>query len=189
MSVKLKLPKGIDYKKYYSTSGMNTRFFGPAAWNFLFVSILGHYPIIIKTSEDKDIRSAFKNMLTSLPNIMPCIFCRNSFKKFLKKIPIEPYLIGKIELMFWLYQMKDLVNKKLICQENKCYNDEKSRLKKMFYNKKITKDQYYEMVEQFKKDTFVTILTPSFQEILDKYESQRANCNRKAKKCSLPIKK
>lgn len=182
----VKLPKDIDYKKYNSNSGMSTKFFGPKLWDGLFISILGRYPIKVISKEDFEIKQAFKSMLTNLSTIMPCIFCRNSFKGFLEELPIEDYLIGRIELMYWLYLIKDKVNQKLICQENKCYNDEKIKLKNMYYNKEITEGEYYKKVEEFKSENFETIPTPPFQEILDKYEAQRAVCDKKAKKCRLP---
>lgn len=185
----VKLPEGIDYSKYYSNSGMSTKHWGPALWKGLFTSIMGHYPVKVESEDDLQIKKSFKNLLCSLQTIMPCIFCRNSFKGFLKELPIEPYLIGRIELMYWLYQMKDKVNQKLLYQENICYNDEKKRLKALFYLKQISESDYYLKVNEFKKETFDTISTPSFEEVLEQYESLRAVCSKKAKKCSLPLKK
>lgn len=184
----IKLPEGIDYSKYYGKSGSNTKFWGPRLWDGLFVSILGRYPVRISTNEDLEVKFAFKCLLTSLSTIMPCVFCRNSFKGFLEELPIEPYLIGRIELMYWLYQMKDKVNKKLLHQENLCYNEEKAKMKAKFYTNQITEKEYYQNVKQFKGENFVTIPTPPFKEVLDKYEAQRARCDPKAKKCSLPKK-
>lgn len=185
---RIELPDNIDYNIYNNTSGMSTKHWGPAAWNFLFTSIMGRYPttIDINNSEHIIIKNAFKNMLINLQIVMPCVFCRNSFKIFLLELPIEPYLTGRIELMYWLYLMKDKVNKKLIQQENKCYNDEKINLKKMFYDGIITENEYYEKVSAFKEETFNTIPSPPFKEILDKYESLRAICSDKAKTCTLP---
>jgi hypothetical protein len=187
----VKLPDGINYSIYEGTSGMSTKHWGPSAWNFLFISIMGRYPtkIDIGNPEDILIQNSFKIMLTNLQTVMPCIFCRESFKGFLQELPIEPYLVGRIELMYWLYQMKDKVNKKLLKQENQCYNDEKKRLKALFYMKKITEEEYYQKVSEFKKDTFQTIPTPPFKEVLDKYESLRAVCSAKAKTCALPKKR
>lgn len=181
----IKLPENIDYSKYYGASGMSTQYWGSRLWDALFVSILGRYPIRINTSDDLEIKQAFKSMLTNLSIMLPCIFCRNSFKEFLEELPIEPYLIGRIELMYWLYQMKDKVNKKLIKSEQVCYNEEKGKLKAMFYTKEITEDEYYNRIEQFKGENFVTVPTPPFQEVLDKYEAQRARCDPRAKKCSI----
>lgn len=85
--------------------------------------------------------------------------------------------------------MKDLVNQKLIRQEKKCYRDEKRRLKALYYDHKITKSEYYSSVEDFKKKTFVTIPTPPFKIVLDKYEAIRAVCSKKSLTCVLPEKK
>jgi hypothetical protein len=84
--------------------------------------------------------------------------------------------------------MKDKVNNKLKKQELVCYNTEKKRLKDIYYNNEISEAEYYELVKKFKESTFVTIDTPPFKEVLDKYESQRAVCDPRAKKCSLPKK-
>lgn len=181
----VRLPDNIDYSKYNSDSGMSTRYWGCRLWGCLFVSILGRYPIRIKTQNDLKMKRAFKNILSNLSIIMPCIFCRESFKIFIKELPIEPYLIGRIELMYWLYLMKEKVNIKLRNQEKKCYIDEKKRLKKMYYSKEITKVEYYKKVLECKNEIFVTAKTPTFKEVLDKYESQRARCDKRAKKCSI----
>jgi len=183
----MKLPQDIDYSLYQSDSGMATKQWGPHAWDFLFTSIMGRYPV--KTKRNSQIALVYKTFLTNLSEVMPCIFCRRSFSQFLKKLPIEPFLIGRIELMYWLYQMKDLVNQKLIRQEKKCYRDEKRRLKALYYDHKITKSEYYSSVEDFKKKTFVTIPTPPFKIVLDKYEAIRAVCSKKSLTCVLPEKK
>jgi len=186
----IELPKNIDYSIYNSKSGMSTKHWGPAAWSFLFTSIMGTYPFRLNLSipEHVIIRYNFKQLLTSLTIVMPCIFCRNSFKQFLQELPIEDYLIGRIELMYWLYQMKDKVNNKLLNQENQCYYDEKKRLSILYANKKITKEEYKEKLSQFKKNTFKTVPTIPFKDVLDKYESIRAACSKKSKTCALPTK-
>jgi len=181
----VKLPENIDYSKYDSTGGMSTRNWGPHAWDFLFTSIMGRYPIKVKTDEHRKIMNDFKILLTSLDNILPCIFCRNSFTVFLKELPIEPFLSGRIELMYWFYLMKDKVNRKLIKQERKCYRDEKRRLKALYHNEEISKRDYYIKIEKFKLKTFVTVVTPPFDQVLDKYEAFRAVCSKKSLTCKL----
>lgn len=172
-------------KLFHSKSGMNTKYWGPRAWDFLFTSILGTYPVKIVTLEDVNTKIVFENLLTNLGYIMPCVYCRNSFKIFIKELPIEPYLSGRIDLMYWLYQIKDKVNKKLFHQEEKCYQEEKKKLKQELYNKMITKKEYNDKLKEFKYNNFKTISTPSFQEVLLKYEKQRAKCDKRAKRCSL----
>jgi len=182
------LPEEIDYSKYNSTSGMSTKAWGVAAWKFLFTSIMGHYPIRINDNNPEHllIKESFKNTLTGLSYMMPCIYCRESFKIFLLELPIQDYLIGRIELMYWLYLMKEKVNVKLRIQEFKCYSDEKKRLKSLYYSKQISEQEYYKKVTEFKNQTFLTAATPTFKEVLDTYESLRAVCNPVAKICALP---
>ena len=184
------LPPDIDYSKYESTSGRATSKWGSSAWTFLFTSIMGTYPVKIdeKREDHIMIKYSYKCMLVGLQTTMPCIYCRESFKQFLKELPIEPFLTGRIKLMYWLYLMKDKVNKKLLAQEKQCYNDEKLRLKDLYKMKKITKDEYYKKISQFKIDTLKTKSSIPFKEVLDKYENIRAVCSKKAKTCALPKK-
>jgi hypothetical protein len=92
--------------------------------------------------------------------------------------------------MGWLYNIKDKVNKKLIEQEKKCYNDEKKRLKKLYHSGPKTnesRENYYNSLKQFKEKTFITKVSPSFQKVLDTYESIRAVCSNKSKTCALKV--
>jgi len=182
--MKVNLPLNIDYTNYYSTSGLSTKHWGPSGWNFLFSCIMGTYPITVTNSkQDLLIKKHFKQLFENMGYIMPCIFCRESYKLFYKELPIEPFLSGRIELMFWLYLLRDKVNKKLIKQEKKCYNDEKRKLKKKVKNGLMTEDDYYKNINKFKNTTFITLPSPSFIDVLDQYENIRAKCYSKAKKC------
>jgi len=185
-----------DFSKYNSTSGLSTKSWGPSGWYFLFSCIMGGYPVKLDNNnkEHRIIRRHFKNMLLSLGYTMPCIFCRQSFQEFCKEIPIDNFLSGRIDLMKWLYEIRNKVNQKLIAQEQKCYNDEKKRLKKLYHSKPSSKlsDEskriYYKNLQTFRQKTFVTTPSPSFEEVLDKYESIRAVCSKRAKTCALPNK-
>lgn len=185
----INLPEEIDYTKYNSTSGMSTKAWGVAAWKFFFTSIMGYYPVRVNDNNKEHllIKKSFKNTLTSLSHMMPCIYCRESFKVFLLELPIKDFLIGRIELMYWLYLMKGKVNAKLRIQEYKCYYNEKKRLKSLYYSKQISESEYYKKVLEFKKSTLLTAATITFKEVLDTYESLRAVCNPVAKICTLSI--
>jgi hypothetical protein len=184
--MKYNLPSNIDYINYHSNSGLSTKHWGPSGWNFLFSCIMGAYPVkLTKCKEDQQIKKHFEQLFSNLAYVMPCIFCRESYKLFYKELPIKPFLKGRIELMFWLYLIRDKVNQKLIKQEQKCYNDEKKKLKKQFKKGLINEEEYYSQVKDFKNNSFVTLQSPPFKEVLDKYENIRAKCYAKAKKCSL----
>lgn len=179
---------------YTSTSGLSTKMWGPSGWYFLFSCIMGGYPVKIddNNKEHLIIKKHFKKLISSLGYTMPCIFCRESFKQFCIQLPIDNSLASRMDLMKWLYDIRDKVNKKLIAQEKKCYNNEKIRLKKMYYlqpKTKQRKEMYYQKLAEFKNKTMITQPSPPFKEVLDKYESIRAVCSKKAKTCSLPNKK
>lgn len=183
----IKLPQNIDYTLYHNTSGMSTKHFGPQTWDFLFISILGRYPVKIDKNNKKHIKIAhtYHDLLTSLNIVLPCIYCRKSYTHFLKELPIKPYLKGRITLFYWLYLIKDKVNKKLILQENKLYTHKKNKLKILYKKQKITKQKYKQKLQKLKSKIFQTIDTPPFEIILNKYEKLRANCTTKLKTCKI----
>lgn len=172
--------------KYSSTSGLKTKVWGPVGWDFLFSSIMGAYPFKIdkNNKEHLEIQRYFKHTLKGLQYTLPCVYCRESYKKFWKELPIEKYLKGRVELMYWLYLIKDKVNKKLIQQEEEEYNETISYFKQMYYSGKLTRNQYFLRVEHYKMECFKTKPSPPFQEILDFYESRRAGCSQKANTCN-----
>lgn len=179
-----------NYDKYMSTSGLSTKGWGPSGWFFLFSCIMGGFPPKIdnRKIEHRLIKKNFKDMIYSLRYTMPCIFCRESFKGFVKESPIEPHLTGRIELMRWLYNIRDRVNKKLMDQEMDCYKNEKKRMKIALKTNKISKEEYNTKLGQIKKDTLITKPSPPFEQVLDKYEALRAVCSKKSKTCALPKK-
>lgn len=184
----------INVSKYSSSAGLATKMWGPSGWTFLFSCIMGAYPVKLdpRAPDHIRIRKHFRNMFAGLAYTMPCIFCRESYKSFMKKMPIEPFLTGRIELMHWLYQIRDQVNKKLIRQEKECYNNEKKRLKRAFHSQPDTpasRRSYYKQLREFKQTTLITKPSPPFREVLDHYESLRAVCSNKAKTCALKTSK
>ena len=108
-----------EYTSYLSTSGLATKSWGPSGWMFLFSCVMGGYPPVIdnKNPEHLKTKKHFKNMFESLGYTMPCIFCRDSFKVFYKELPIDNFLSNRIDLMKWLYLIRNKVNEKLIQQE------------------------------------------------------------------------
>jgi hypothetical protein len=152
---------------------------------------MGAYPVRIdpKNESHKRIKRHFKNMIMSLAYTMPCSFCRESFQGFSIELPIDSFMTGRIKLVYWLYLIKDKVNKKLMNQEKHCYNNEKKLLKKSVREGTLSEQNYYTQLDAFKSDTFITQPSPTFKNVLEKYESIRAVCSKHAKTCALPKKK
>lgn len=186
MTLQVNIPLNKDQRKYFiSNSGLSTKKWGPSGWNFLYSCIMGGYPIKIdeNNKEHVNIKNHFINMFENLGYVMPCIFCRESFKDFYKKIPIQPYLIGRLELMYWLYLINDNVNQKLIKQERKCYKKEKKKLLKQLDNNEINQEYFNNCIKELKISIFITQHTPPFVDVLYKYEHTRAVCSKKSKRC------
>jgi len=82
---------------------MDTRFWGPSGWD-LFHRIAAH-------SNHPD------EVLKHMAEVLPCKFCRNSTRRFIKNHPYD-----KNDPEKWLYEIHNMVNHKLRSQ---CHNDPK----------------------------------------------------------------
>ena len=62
---------------------------------------------------NKDDKNTYTNFFKTIQHVLPCIYCRRSFKQYIQELPIEPYLKNKRLLVKWLYLMHNKVNDKL----------------------------------------------------------------------------
>ena len=141
---------------------MNTRDWGPPALKTMFM-IAFNYPVTIDKKNRLHISkmNANKTFFTNFGNVLPCKYCRCSYRKFLKELPIKNYLHSRKALTYWVYLIKDKINKKLIKQE-------KDNVKKGY------------------PVTFFTKKSPPFKKVCELYEKSRAKCSQKTKSCSKP---
>jgi hypothetical protein len=165
-----------------STSGIKTSFWGPHAWAFLFSSIAGSYPVRVdpqNPAHTKVVKS-FHSMLSSLEYTLPCIYCRQSYGLFIKELPMQRYSSSRKEMMYWLYLIHDMVNKKLIQQEKECFEKESKRLRAS----DIAPSRLKILLKKIKQQTLVTKSSPPFEKIMALYEKQRAGCSKRTMRCS-----
>ena len=96
------------------SGGMMTKVWGPGCWLFLGC-VVAAYPekINMKNSEDVTRMKHTLNFFKEFPHVLPCKYCRESFIKFSKELPITDYLKSRKDLCYWLYTMHNKVNKKL----------------------------------------------------------------------------
>lgn len=87
---------------------MNTNRWGPSMWTSIH-AICFNYP---KEPSPAD-KARYRKYFQSLSDILPCKYCRDSFKQFLKEIPMEPYLGDREGMIYWSYRIHDRVNRKL----------------------------------------------------------------------------
>ena len=103
-------------------NGLITKIWGQAMWESLHCIAFG-YPIE-PTDEQKNNYKAF---FTNLMNVMPCKFCRDSYKDFITKeddtIFTDSDLKNRETLTRWVFKIHNRVNKKLGIDYNLSYED------------------------------------------------------------------
>lgn len=99
-----------------SGNGFVTSSWGSPAWEFITFAAYG-FPVD-PNSFDRDngdpvgtTKTRYKTFFTSIGDILPCKFCRDSYRIFIKEIPIR--LGSRDELTYWLWQIHEKVNEKL----------------------------------------------------------------------------
>lgn len=153
--------------------GADPKQWGPCLWNFIFTSIASRYPNFINESNEEHlmIRQYYRNFLSSFQVILPCIYCRKSFSFFLRQDPLtDNVLSSKKKLLYWVYNLKDKVNKKLIQQEKRQYISDKNRIEKLYKDDMISYDEYIKQNKNVEQ-SFKTVPSPPFDQVFKKYNS------------------
>jgi len=90
-----------------SEINLNPKIWGPPAW-FFIESIIISFPKNPTIEEKK----SYINFFYSLPNILPCQKCREHFKYFLKKYPLDNSILKSRErFITWIVAAHNNVNK------------------------------------------------------------------------------
>ena len=113
---------------------MDTRKWGPSGWIFLH-TISFSYPNK-PNSKDKINNLLFFN---TIQDILPCKYCRESFKQFNQKLPLINHLDNTHQLSKWLYNIHNMVNNKLRNQgllknNNPTYSEIKNKYSNHYSN-------------------------------------------------------
>ena len=96
---------------------MNVNKWGPGGWTFLH-SITFNYPL--EPSEDD--KEKYKSFFSVIGDMLPCKYCRESFKIYYKFIPIDEFLDSRIGVTYWLYRIHQLVDEKVF-KTNSSFED------------------------------------------------------------------
>lgn len=81
---------------------------GKSGWIFMH-TISFNYP---DKPTQKDIQN-YKNFFMNIGEVLPCSYCRESYKEFITQLPIDPVLKSRKLLTRWLYKIHNKVNNKL----------------------------------------------------------------------------
>lgn len=94
-----------------ANNGMMTTLWGPSAW--IFIHSVGHgYPL----EPSQDHKNNYRQFFESLSDVLPCKYCRESFKQFITtgdtKLTDDIFK-NRDSLTEWLYNIHEKVNNKL----------------------------------------------------------------------------
>lgn len=118
---------------------MDPDIWGAPTWIFLHTVTL-NYPNN-PTMYDK---KYYKNFFINLHYILPCEWCSKNYKQHLLKYPIDNYLNTKKNLVQWLINIHNEVNK--IFNKNTIDYFEFINIYKKIYNKKKTFFTFYNII-------------------------------------------
>ena len=118
---------------------MDPDVWGPPTWIFLHTVTL-NYPNN-PTMYDK---KYYKKFFINLHYILPCEWCSKNYKQHLLKYPIDNYLNTKKNLVQWLINIHNEVNK--IFNKNTIDYFEFINIYKKIYNKKKTFFTFYNII-------------------------------------------
>jgi hypothetical protein len=108
---------------YNSGDGMLTSIWGPAMWLFLHTMSF-NYPVN-PTDEQK---KYYYKFLKTLQNILPCKYCRDNYKENLKTHKLNYEVMkNRDSLSRWVYELHELVNKRLNKISGLTYEDVRDR--------------------------------------------------------------
>ena len=103
---------------------MDTSFWGKDGWKLLHSISYKSDEILEKNPE---YLRYYKSFFKSIQYVLPCIYCRRSFKKYITEIPFE------LPLSDWLYKIHNCVNDKLRRQGYKIEKDPSLKEVNKFY--------------------------------------------------------
>lgn len=126
---------------------MDTSFWGRDGWKLLH-TIAYHY--------NEEYESKYRMFFNSIKHVLPCIYCRRSYKKYIEANPLPP--LTKRSLTKWLYKIHNLVNKKLRDQGYNLHPDPTLDEVDQMYSRKrcITYDFIYCILFNYNNDTSET---------------------------------
>lgn len=99
-------------------NGLCTSTWGSPGWFFLH-SVTAGYPVDPDEFDSRNgnpvgqTRREYKTFFTTAGSVLPCKFCRDSYKAFIRDLPIDRYIHSRASLFEWLFKIHNKVNEKL----------------------------------------------------------------------------
>lgn len=121
-------------------------------------------------------REIYLDYFDVLGDMLPCMFCRDYYNECKKVLPLHRFIDDitlEYPVMYWLYLLKDLVNQKLIRQENECYHNEANKVDND--TALSPRSKLYKKTE-LRNQLFYTQPSPPFELVLNHYLSLKSTC-------------
>lgn len=148
----------------------NPKIWGPVLWRKLH-TLSFQYPMKIDENDPTDakIQDTVRKLFMELRNSIPCKTCRDSYRMFLKQMPIEPHLGGREALSKWLYRLHNKVNAKLRNLERAKYTQSIMQLEEEARLRRMSSDQFNKMKQLLKQSILITGPDPTFEYVKNQY--------------------
>ena len=151
--------------------GFNTTVWGPAYWVYLFIEALNYSDLPAPNKKE-----IYLNRFLNLGDTLPCVYCREYYSFILTQLPLQAFLDNeslKNPVMMWLYLVKDMVNKKLIRQEQECYAQQCEVIDS---DDNLSGHAKARRKASLRKKIFYTVPSPPYEDVLAYYEQFRSGC-------------
>lgn len=149
----------------------NPKVWGPILWRKLH-TLTFKYPIKIDPNNpiDRKIQQTVKQLFMDLRNTIPCKKCRDSYRIFLKEMPIDPHLGSRDALTRWLYRLHNKVNAKLRNLERTTYVKSIQQLEEQARIRRMSPNEFTIMKKMLKDKILITGPDPSFEYVKSLYQ-------------------
>ena len=106
------LPLSNHTEKTYDKPGVTPNVWGPILWNVFF-----HLAKLWDDGKLSLSDSQFHQWITTIAHILPCIYCRQTFTNYVANVSNPLPSIQQKTMKIWVYEAKEMVNKKLYKQK------------------------------------------------------------------------
>lgn len=161
---------------------MNTTAFGPCGWKYMFYVAAGFD--LNETPIDEK-KNQYKIFFQSIGNTIPCKYCRQSYAIFYKNLSIDRYMdMPSCGLIRFVYDLRSMVNDKLVKQETKVFEEE---FKKLLQDTSPDDPEFWKIMRDKGHKICYTKPNPSFEQVVADIMKDKAGCSAHMKTCREPL--
>lgn len=161
---------------------MRTSSWGKFSWQTMFYAAAG-YDLNESSKRVKD--PLYYNYFKSIGDVLPCKYCRDSYKVFFQSLNIQKYMnMPSCGLIRFVYDLKNLVSDKLKTQEEKALHEE---YEKLIQSKSPNDPEFWKIMREKSHKICYTAPPPPFEEVVSELMKNRASCSAKMKTCRDPL--